>query len=207
MQRLAAIADELSTLAQEEDFFLWHAVAHTYRGIVAEALGDARRARTQMAEGLELFAQTGSRLTLVMMNVLCAQALHRLGDDDEAMRLLDAAGEEMLASEEGLMGPEIWRMRGRILARRGERSRAEASYREAMDRAGRQQALSLELRAALDLHELDAAAGQPEGSRATLAGLLARFTEGLDRPELARAASIVAGSPPQPLITGGGSPP
>jgi class 3 adenylate cyclase/tetratricopeptide (TPR) repeat protein len=192
MERLAGIADELLTLAKEEDFFLWYAQAYTFRGIVAQALGEAQ-ARQQMIEGLELWEQTGARLTLVMMNVFCAEALYRLGDDDEAFQRLDVAEAET-ARREGPMAPDIWRLRGRLLARQGDRSTAEASYRLAMGRARTQHALSLELRAALDLHELLAENGRAEEGRSLLAGLLGRFTQGLDRPEPARAAAIVAAS-------------
>ena len=192
MERLADIADELLTLSEEEDFFLWYAQACAFRGIVAEALGD-HQARRQMLEGLELWEQTGARLTLVMMNVLCAEALYRLGDDEEAFKRLDVAEAEMNARQEGLLAPDIWRVRGRLLARRGERAAAEASYRQALERAGAQQALSLELRTALDLYDLQAEDGPADESRALLARLLARFTQGLDRPEPARAVAILRG--------------
>jgi hypothetical protein len=143
-----------------------------------------------MLEGLELWEQTGSRLTLVMMNVLCAEALYRLQDDDEAFRRLDVAEAET-ARQEGLLAPDIWRVRGRLLTRQGERSKAEAAYCQAIERAQKQHALSLELRAALDLYELRAQDGPAHESRAALTALLKRFTQGLDRPELVRASAIV----------------
>jgi tetratricopeptide (TPR) repeat protein len=122
MGRLAGIAEELMALVKEVDFFFWYVVTYTYQGLIAEALGEEERARTQMLEGLELFAQTGS-----------------------------------------------------------ERARA-------------QRALSLELRAALDLYELRADDGRSEEGRALLASVLARFTQGFDRPELASASAIVRAS-------------
>ncbi|MDQ3943557.1 MAG: AAA family ATPase [Actinomycetota bacterium] len=194
MDRLVDVADELLTLSDEEDFFLWHAIATTYRGAVAEALGDVNRAREQMREGLELFAQTGSRLTLVMMNVVCAEALCRLGDDDEALRRLEVAEAQMTAGHEGLLAPDIWRVRGRLLERQGERSAAETNYRQAIERARAQQARSLELRAALDLYDLQVTVGRAEEARDLLAGLLKGFTQGLDRPELARARAAIKAS-------------
>jgi tetratricopeptide (TPR) repeat protein len=193
MGRLAGIADELMVLVQEVDFFFWYVVTYTYQGLIAEALGEEERARTQMLEGLELFAQTGSRLSLVMMNVLCAEAFYRLGDDDEAFRRLEVA-EANTARGEGLLAPDIWRVRGRLLTRQGERSAAEAAYGQAIERARAQCALSLELRAALDLYELLADDGRSEVGRAQLAGVLARFTQGFDRPELASASAIVRAS-------------
>ena len=186
---LLSIVDELLMLSREENFFLWYAQAYTYRGVIAQALGDDT-ARHQMLEGLELWEQTGARLTLVMMNVFCAEALYRLGDDQEAFRRLHVAEAEM-ARREGVLAPDIWRVRGRLLARQGQRSAAEAAYRQAIERSQAQHALSLELRAALDLYELCAEDGRAEQGRVLLAGVLARFTQGLDRPELARARAIV----------------
>jgi class 3 adenylate cyclase len=200
MERLVDVADELMALSMEADFFFWHPVAYTYRGCIAQAMGETVKARTQMVEGLELFTQTGSRLSLVMMNVVCAEALHRLGDDDTALRWLELAEAEMHARAEGLMAPEIWRVRGRLQASRGERSAAEASYRLAMERAREQRALSLELRAALDLHDLCAGEARTGECRASLARLLEGFSQGLDRPEPARAVSIVRGSPPASFV-------
>ena len=193
MHRLAGIAEELMRLVKEVDFFFWYVVAYTYQGLIAEALGEEERARSHMLEGLELFAQTGSRLTLVMMNVLCAEAFYRLGDDDEAFRRLEVA-EANTARGAGLLAPDIWRVRGRLLTRQGERSAAEAAYGQAIERARAQCALSLELRAALDLYELLADDGRSEVGRAQLASVLAPFTQGFDRPELASASAIVRAS-------------
>jgi class 3 adenylate cyclase/tetratricopeptide (TPR) repeat protein len=191
MDRLVDVAEELLVRSREVDLFLWHAVAATYQGVLAEALGDGEQARNQMLEGLDLFAHTGSRLTLVMMNILCAEALYRLGDDDEAFRRLEVAEAEMYARQEALLGPDIWRVRGRLLDRQGERVAAETAYCEAIERARAQHALSLELRAALDLYELRADDRRAEEGRDLLASVLARFAQGLDRPEPARAAAIL----------------
>jgi hypothetical protein len=95
------------------------------------------------------------------------------------------------ARQEGLLAPDIWRVRGRLLARGGQRSAAEAAYCQAIERAQAQHALSLELRAALDLYELRAQDEAAHESRAALTVLLNRFPQGLDRPELVRARAIV----------------
>jgi tetratricopeptide (TPR) repeat protein len=195
MDLLVDVADELIVRSREEDLFMWHAVAVTYRGVIAEAMGDGDRARKQMLEGLDLFANTGSRLTLVMMNILCAEALYRLGDDDEAFQRLEVAEAEMHARQEGLLAPDIWRVRGRLLHRQGARAAAEAAYCQAIKRAQAQHAFSLELRAALDLYELRADDRRADQGRDLLAGVLSRFIQGLDRPEPARAAAILRASP------------
>jgi tetratricopeptide (TPR) repeat protein len=190
MDRLSGIVDELLALSKKKNLSLWYAVAYIYRGLIAEARKEKQQARTQMLEGLALFAQTGCRVTLVMMNVLCTEAFYRLGDDDEAFRRLDVAEAE-IARQEHLLAPDIWRVRGRLLARQGKRSAAEAAYHQALQRAREQHALSLELRAGLDLYELFAQDGHAKHARTLLAAILTKFTQGFDRPELIRANAII----------------
>jgi tetratricopeptide (TPR) repeat protein len=58
MDRLSGIADELLALSKKKNLSLWYAVAYIYRGLIAEARKETQQARTQMLEGLALFAQT-----------------------------------------------------------------------------------------------------------------------------------------------------
>ncbi len=161
--------------------------------MIGLALGE-EDARTRMQEGVELFLQTGTRVTLVLVYVMMAEALYELHEDEEAFRLLDEAEAEMEARGERLNAPEIWRVRGRLLARRGDAAAAEAAYRHALHFAGQQKVRSLELRAALDLYDLLATNGRVEEGRARLAASLDSLPEGLDRPEPARALAILGGS-------------
>jgi hypothetical protein len=117
-----------------------------------------------------------------------------LGDDDGALRRLEVAEAQVTAGQEGLAAPEIWRLRARLLERQGERAAAETGYRQAMARARAQQARSLELRAALDLYDLQVTIGRAEEACVLLAALLKAFTQGLDRPELARARAAIKAS-------------
>ena len=190
MGSLAGIADELLVLSKEEDFFLWYAVASLYRGIAAVSLGEPNPQKL-MLEGLEMWEQTGARLTLVLLNVLCAEAFYRLGDDDEAFRRLEVAEAEMRARREVVLAPDIWRIRGRLWVRQGDRGAARAAYLDAIERARAQQALSLELRAAIDLYELESGNGRAEEAGTLLAGVLQRFTQGLDRAEPVLAAALL----------------
>jgi len=107
-------------------------------------------------------------------------------------QLEGVGGERRQLTVPAVLAPEIWRIRGRLLARHGDPG-AEPAYREAIDRARIQQALSLELRAALDLCELRAGRGRDEEARNVLAGVLRRFPPRLDRGEPARDAALLGG--------------
>ena len=160
------VADALRALSKDEGFHLWHAVALTYRGAAAAVQGAAAQADAQMRDGLAAFVQTGARLTLVPMNVMCAQARALLGDDDEAWRLLEAAQREADSRGERMWEPEIDRVRAGLLVRRGDPVAAEASLRRALAKARGQKARPLELRAEHDLRDLLAASGRDNAPRA-----------------------------------------
>jgi predicted ATPase len=193
MVRLREIAHELSHLSEHEGFFMWFAVAEVYRGLIAAELNEDG-ARTLMMEGLELFAQTRTRVTIVMMNVLVADALSHAGQDDEALGLLEQAETEIAQREERFYAPEISRVRGCLFARRGDLSRAESCYEQALDFASAQKAWSLELRAALDLYELLAPTGRVELGLNRLAAAFGRVPWSLDYPEPVRAHQILQSS-------------
>src|SRR5947209_20072598 len=133
---------------------MWPAVGTVYRGVAAAVQDDAALADGTMREGLDEFARTDSRLTLVAMNVLCARGRIRLGDADAAWRHLEQAQIEADTRNERMWEPEIDRMRAGLELRRGDQAGAEASLRRAIAKAHGQKARALELRAALDLNEL-----------------------------------------------------
>src|SRR5882757_779235 len=182
--------DQLAELSRDDDFFLWDAFAHTLRAVVAHSRG-ADSSGAGMLDGLALWEQAGSRLTLVLMNTLCAQAFLSTGQLAEAAARLDAA-DAVAADGEAVMAPEIPRLRAQLFAARGEVAAAEAALRTALAQARAQEAVPLELRAALDLADLLAANGRGGEAVASLAAALARCPEGLDRPEPARAAAVLA---------------
>ena len=189
------VADDLCALSKDEDFFLWYAVGLTYRGAAAAVEGHAEQARALMDDGLAAFVETGARLTLVPMSVMCAQARILLGEDEEAWRLLAAAQAEADARTERMWEPEIDRVRAAILVRRGDSEAAEESLRRALEKARAQKAHSLELRAALDLHELLRGVGRSNEGRALVEYAIHPFGSESHQPEVARARSLVSAGP------------
>jgi len=186
------VADELRALSKDEGLFLWHAVALTYRGAAAAVEGEAVEARALMDDGLAEFVETGARLTLVPMYVMCAEARSLLGEDEQAGRLLAAAQVEADTRNERMWEPEIDRVRAALLVRRGDGDAAEGSLRLALNKARAQRASSLELRAALDLHELLAEGERSEEGRALVEDAVHTFENETRQPEVARARSLVA---------------
>ena len=200
--RLRGIAEELRELSQVEGFPLWWPVAEMYLGLISHELGEPG-ARKRITEGFELFVQTKTRVTSVMMKVLVAERLCAEDDDlDEAARSWTAP---KTRSSSGRGRSTHRRSRGCGADRwpvKDEPALAESLYRRALRAAGAQHAHSLALRAALDLHELLAAHGREAEGRAHLAEV---FHDDVGwtgaQPEQARARAILA----LPLIETGAS--
>ena len=191
LQHLLPISEELTVLCEE--FYFWAAANLACRGVIEQTLGHPDVARTMMLEGLELFEQTGARCGFVHMAVFCAEAFCRMGDDSEALRLLDQAEQDSVQRHEGLFAPEIWRVRGTIAARAGAADQAESLYREAIRRAHQQSARPLELRAALSLHDLLLAGGDEAGAVAELEAVVDGVKSTSHLPELERVLAALEG--------------
>ncbi len=189
LQHLLPISEQLSELSEE--FFFWAAANLACRGAIEETLGHPEAAAASMHEGLELFQLTGARCGLVHMAIICAEAFYRMGDDSEASRLLDIAEDDVKSRGEGLYAPEIWRVRGRLVARSGQPWAAEPLYFEAVEQARAQGAKSLELRASLDIYDLFEGNGRAAEGRDRVAAALEGWTQGMATPEVARALQVV----------------
>jgi predicted ATPase len=89
--------------------------------------------------------------------------------------------------------PEMWRSRGQFLLRtqRPDIAGAEASFREALLCAQRQQTRSFELRAATDLARLLREQGGDAPAREILAPAYGWFSEDLDAPDLIEAKALL----------------
>jgi predicted ATPase len=93
--------------------------------------------------------------------------------------------------------PELHRLKGELLLRQypDEEAQAEASFRLAVERAARRNALFWELRGSLSLAQLLVALDRPDQARQTLAPVYHMFTEGLDWPDLCEAKTLLGSLP------------
>lgn len=120
-----------------------------------------------------------------------AEALGHAGRIPEALALVEA---EIAHSEGGWLTPELLRLKGELLlAQRtsGAAETAEAFFRQALDEAHRQQALSWELRGATSLARLLHDQGRSDSAIACLRPLYDRFTEGFGTADLIAAKQLL----------------
>jgi predicted ATPase len=104
----------------------------------------------------------------------------------EALTIVDATGGR---KEEA----ELYRLKGELLWQAGTGpEEAEMCFQQALAIAGRQQAKSLELRAAMSLARLWRQQGKWDEARELLAPIYRWFTEGFDTADLQEARQLLA---------------
>jgi predicted ATPase len=123
---------------------------------------------------------------------LLADALRHAGRVEEGLEAADEGFAHAERTCERGYVAELYRVRGELLRVAGDAALAEASLREALDYAGRQQARSFELRAATALARLLQAGKRQDEARAVLAPIYDWFTEGHDTADLAAARTLLS---------------
>jgi predicted ATPase/DNA-binding winged helix-turn-helix (wHTH) protein len=123
-----------------------------------------------------------------------ALALGLAGNASQARRTIDEALESAMQSEEFWCLAELLRIKGELLEREGSAAAigaAEDQYRQALDWARRQEALSWELRAATTLARLQHRQGQTKEAERLLCPVYARFREGFETRDLIIARMLI----------------
>jgi adenylate cyclase len=183
-------------ISAEHGFSLWSAWATFIAGWVAGAradVGDEADGIALMEQGLDAWRGAGTHILEPYLLALLSETCLRAGRIDAAGERLAEARSQVEKSDERWWEAELHRLQGEVLlaaAGDGDRDRsdrAEACFRSALEVARRQQARSLELRAALSLSRLWSRTRRDE-ARQVLGGVLATLTEGHDTADL-RAAS------------------
>src|SRR5262249_26198374 len=112
----------------------------------------------------------------------------------DGLQVLAEAHTLMEQQEDHWWEAEIARLRGVVLLRQTmtQQQEAEACFQQALDVARRQEAKSLELRAAMSLSRLWQQQGKRVEARELLAPVYGWFTEGFDTADLQEAQALLA---------------
>jgi class 3 adenylate cyclase/tetratricopeptide (TPR) repeat protein len=127
----------------------------------------------------------GRRMT---SRILLAEAASAIGDAERALGALDSIPVDL---RDVILAPEIRRIRGEVLLRRGERDEGERCLREAIAIARRRSERSLELRATTSLARCLDAQGRRDEGRRLLADVYGWFTEGFATADLRAAHALL----------------
>src|SRR5207342_1325145 len=124
---------------------------------------------------------------------MLADVSGHLGHTEDGLQALAEAHTLMEQHEERWWEAEISRLRGVLLLRQPGTPQAEAEtwLQRALDVARRQEAKSLELRAAMSLSRLWQQQGKQAEARELLAPVYGWFTEGFDTIDLQEAKALL----------------
>ena len=144
-------------------------------------------------QGLTAYRATGAVQAVPFLCTLLAEAYDRLGQPEDGLRALAEAQTLVEQHDERWWEAEIHRLRGVVLLRQLEpqQQEAEACFQQALDVARRQEAKTLELRAARSLARLWQQQGKRAAARELLAPIYGWFTEGFDTADLQEAKTLL----------------
>jgi predicted ATPase/DNA-binding winged helix-turn-helix (wHTH) protein len=186
-------AATLLDLSRNHSFSLWSAFGSEFQRVVVLKGGNVDRGSRQLVTGLDEVVQSNLRFRSLTGISQLAEALTHAGRMAEGLTVLEAGMEQF---EPGCYTPELLRLKGELLLLQSTPAVAETAedlFRQALDEARRQQALSWELRAATSLARLLRNQGRPADATACLKPVYDRFTEGFGTADLIAARQLLDG--------------
>jgi class 3 adenylate cyclase/predicted ATPase len=186
-------AEAAVILSTAQGFPQWATLGTILRGWSLAMQGQGEAGIAQIRRGIAACRTTEVALFVPYYCTLLADVAAHLGHTTDGLQALAEAHTLVEQHEERWWEAEIARLRGVVLLQHPGMLQAEAEtcFRQALDVARRQEAKSLELRAAMSLSRL----WQQQGKRAEAYELLAPiygwFTEGFDTADLQEAKILL----------------
>jgi predicted ATPase len=163
------------------------------RGWALALQGQDEEGIPQVRQGIATCRVIGAAVVVPFLYTLLAEVCAHLGYTADSLQALDEARTLMEQHEERWWEAEIYRLRGVVLLRQTmpQPEEAETWLQRALAVARRQQAKSLELRAAMSLVRLWQQQGKRTEAYALLAPISGWFTEGFDTADLQEAKALL----------------
>ena len=161
-------AEAAVALSTEQGFPLWAALGTSLRGWALAMQGQGEEGMAQVRQGIAAWRATGAALHVPYFCTLLAEVCDHLGHPEDGLQALAEAHTLVEQHEERYWEAEVCRLRGVLLLRQPgtPQAEAEAWLQRALDVARRQEAKSLELRAAMSLSRLWQQQGKQAEARA-----------------------------------------
>ncbi|HEX3521934.1 MAG TPA: winged helix-turn-helix domain-containing protein, partial [Stellaceae bacterium] len=173
---------------------LWHAFGQSHKGVLVIKRGDVVAGLRLLRASLGEIGEARSAFGLIMFLDVMAEALGRCGQIADGLAVTEKALACTERTEERWVIPELLRIKGELFLlqdAQGATAAAEDCFRQALDWARRQGALSWELRAAMSLARLLRDQHRSAASRALLEAVYNRFTEGFETADLKAAKALL----------------
>jgi DNA-binding winged helix-turn-helix (wHTH) protein/predicted ATPase len=196
-----AWAEAAMALCTEQGYTQWLAGSTIVRGWSLVMQGQGEEGLGQIHQGLAAHQASGSQVALPYFLALLAEASGQVGQVGEGLQVLASLLTTVQQRGGYWWQAELYRLQGELLlaqAGQGQRSTgpsradAESGLQQALAIARRQQAKSMELRAALSLARLWQRQGQHAAAYELLAPVYHWFTEGFDTADLQEAKALLA---------------
>jgi class 3 adenylate cyclase/predicted ATPase len=187
------LANELFTLADEQDAVMWKPSALLYRGWVLAVTDRASEAVQLITPALATYQSSGSTALSPVGLSMLSKSYADLGQIEDARRSVDEAKMLIERTKETWFEAHVDLIAGEIALKspQPDAAKAEAYFEQALAVARRQQAKSWELRAATSMARLWRDQGKPRQARELLAPIYGWFTEGFDTLDLKEAKALL----------------
>jgi predicted ATPase/DNA-binding winged helix-turn-helix (wHTH) protein len=173
---------------------LWHAWGLSHQGVLVIKRGDVTAGLRLLRAGFEELGEANSALRFVTFLGAMADALGRAGQITIGLSMIDEALTRSEQTDELWLMAELLRIKGELVLLQGAQdaaAAAEAHFRQALDWACRQGALSWELRAATSLTRLLQDQHRSREAGRVLGPVYDRFSEGFDTADLKAAKALL----------------
>ena len=183
-------AEMLLGISKKHGFAPWTDFASRLKGIVLVKNGDLDGGSPLLRADFDEITDSNSGLWFLTALSQMAEALGGAGRFVDALETVERGIER---SQRGWLAPELLRVKGELLLLQGTAEVTEASeeFRQALDEARRQEALSWELRAATSLARSLSLQGRTADALACLRPIYGRFTEGFGTADLIAAKRLL----------------
>jgi predicted ATPase len=206
--------EALITLAQQHGFPFWVALGRIWQGWVLVEQGQVQEGIAQISQNLDNYQATGAKVGRPFFLILLAKGYRKAEQMDKGLTVLDEALVVAHTTGECRWEAELYRLKGEfLLAQKTEdkerrlgdsrlqivgvryasslQTEAEACFQQALIVARRQQAKSLELRAAMSLNRLWQQQERHHEAHQLLSEVYGWFTEGFDTKDLQEARRLL----------------
>jgi predicted ATPase len=187
-------AGMLTEHAEGHDLGVWRIYGRAVRGRLLAWRGHGADGAALLRSALADLRKTPLDMRFQLYLVWLAEVVGAAGQVTEALAAIDEALERAERTEERWYIPELLRLRGELRlqdAEAGDTADVRDMFAESLRLARSQDVLSWELRTTMSLVRLRRGRAGAAGSRAILASVLARFSEGFGTADLVAARRLL----------------
>jgi predicted ATPase len=190
-QAVQLLAEEHLRRSAQAGFELLRAGASVELGWAHAMQGQPESGIVRLSQGLDAWRSRCMYFFAPLFLTGQAEIYGILGKTQEGLEVVGEALNIVHKTEERWCEAEVHRVKGELLQLSGRTSEAEASFRQAIEVARRQEAISWELRATISLSRLLQKEGRSAEARQLLSEIYGWFIEGFDTPDLKEAKALL----------------